>query len=89
MFSACREQERRDGLPIATLAVYCADGANVNSGCKHGVAIQYQELQPTCVFTHCCGHKGALVGKDATDAVPTVLRSAGGVHVEILEAVVH
>ena len=52
VFSACREQERRDGLPITTLAVYCADGKNVNSGCKQGVAIQYQELQPTCVFTY-------------------------------------
>ena len=52
------------------VCMYCGDGANVNAGCKNGVAAKYQELQPTCVFTHCCSHKTALVGKEATDEVP-------------------
>ena len=52
VFSACREQERRDGLPIATLAVYCADGANVISGCKQGVAIQIKNCsRPVFLLT--------------------------------------
>ena len=70
VFSACRAQEQRDGLRVEKLSIYCADGANVQAGCHNGVVAKYQELQPTCVYTHCCSHKTALVGRDATDEVP-------------------
>ena len=67
---AYRKQLASDDISLAQAGNYSGDGAAVNSGIHGGNAVLFQKVQPLLIFTHCSGHKDALVAKDATDAVP-------------------
>jgi hypothetical protein len=56
-----------NGLTMDRVVCFCSVGASVMTGCKSGVGVRLQELNPFAQCVHCIAHRLALCCADSAD----------------------